>query len=1035
MARVDARPADEGLSGPRKKLGRRVPERVSPPRQAPSDPPLAEEIEAVARIGSYALDIPAGRWVSSKGLDAIFGIDAGFERSVESWGSLVHPDDRDAMLSYFAHEVIGEGRPFDRQYRIVRADTGAELWVHGRGRLELDASGRVRRMLGTIADITDHRNALDELTRARLRFEAVFEGSADAILVTEQATNRLLWANRAACTLLGYTRNELLELTVRDIESAPELPLVLQQIQELVDGQLAIARAMPCRRKDGTTVLVDARASTSLIDGELSTILSFSDVTELRRLEAHDRQLALAVEQTSEAVLITSLAGTVIHANPAFKRLVGIEGDEPITGTATVFGALQSPAATEEMWAAVSAGGSWSGSGVMHRHDGAERLVEASISPVRDDRGATTGLISIGRDVTEERVFAAERDRLAAAVAATSDSVIIADLDGTIQYVNAAFERASGYRRDEAIGQNPRILKSGRHSSATYRAMWRRILRGDTWNGTLVNRRKDGSLYEEEVTISPMRGPSGQISGYVGVKRDVTALRAAESGLARQFRERSEVTAALARLQLRENIEETGTEICDQLASLAGIDLAAIFIFIDDQHAVTLAVVGPEGLPVVPGRALPIARATYLHQRASQGPWAEEWRPRPEDGRYGAVIAELGIRAVAYAPIRSGGTLLGVVACGTRDEAYVRHMIDHLPAVGEFASTASVLLGDQLRRGHLDDAARERVRRALEQGGLRPVFQPIVLLASGEHVGYEALTRFTDGTSPDRMFADARAVGLDRELEVTCIAAAIDASLTLGPDSWLSLNVSPHVLVRASELRDHLRARSRIVIEITEHAEIDDYDGVRSAVAAIGPAVQLAVDDAGAGFASLQHVVELKPRFLKLDLSLVRDVDRDATRQAMIAGLVHFAARAGCEVIAEGIERPAELAMLRELGVTFGQGYLLGRPGPLPIDAGKVDGTSASWSRAPAGYGARSSSPSTAVWIRSTHRAYCSPLGWRPSIAMSARSAAARSDRSWTSTTTTPRDAEIVVRAALKSRMRAACWAGSPNSRPAGVTV
>lgn len=116
------------------------------------------------------------------------------------------------------------------------------------------------------------------------------------------------------------------------------------------------------------------------------------------------------------------------------------------------------------------------------------------------------------------------------------------------------------------------------------------------------------------------------------------------------------------------------------------------------------------------------------------------------------------------------------------------------------------------------------------------------------------------------------------------------------------------------------------MLEVTEHIEIDNYPAVGRAAARFGPTVSLAVDDAGAGFASLRHVVELRPRFLKIDISLVRHVDRDVTRQAMIAGLRHFAGRAGCEVIAEGIEQRVEMEMLRELGVTLGQGYLLGRP-------------------------------------------------------------------------------------------------------------
>jgi len=678
----------------------------APHGRAPSaDRPL-DEVEAVARIGSFSLDIIAGRWVSSKGLDTIFGIDAAFERSVAGWASLVHAADREVMVAYFTDEVVGRGRPFDRQYRIVRADTGAERWVHGRGALELDGSGRPARMLGTIADVTDQRTAQDALIASELRYAAIFEGTAESILIAEVATGRLRWVNSAACAMLGYTRDELVGLTVHDIHPAADLPTVLDRFQAIADGRTTMARSVPCQRKDGTVRLADIRGSQAVVDGVACNIGFFTDVTD---------------------------------------------------------------------------------------------------------------------------------------------------------------------------------------------------------------------------------------------------LRAAESGLARQFRERAEVAAALARLQPGPSAEATAALICDELLGLPSIDLVAIFTFLDPEHAFVLASAGPANEPLVPGRPLPVARARYLYERAAQGPWAEAWRTRPEDGQYGRQIAGLGLRASAFAPIRNGEGLLGVVAVGTRDEAYARHLIDHLPAVGEFAATAKALLSGQLERGHRDELVRVRVGRALAEGGLRPVFQPIVDLASGEPVGYEALTRFADGTPPDRMITDAHSVGLGLELEVACLAAALDASESLAADCWLSLNASPDVILHSSELAGLLRDRSRrFVIEVTEHVAIEDYQGVRSALAGFGPAVSLAIDDAGAGFASLRHVVELAPRFLKLDISLVRHVDRDLTRQAMIAGLIQFAARAGCQVITEGIEEQAELEMLRELGVQFGQGYLLGRPKPLPVASGNR-ATRAGNNRPPAG--------------------------------------------------------------------------------------
>ena len=394
------------------------------------------------------------------------------------------------------------------------------------------------------------------------------------------------------------------------------------------------------------------------------------------------------------------------------------------------------------------------------------------------------------------------------------------------------------------------------------------------------------------------------------------------------------MAVALAHVQRGPSAEATAADICDALLGLPGIDVVGVINFLDPRRAVPLAVGGPDGMPFAAGRPLPAARASYLYQRAMQGPWAEAWRPRPQDGRYGEAMAEIGVLAIAYAPIRNGEGLIGVVAAGTLDEGYASHLIHHLPAVGEFAAAAGALLGGELERDHQDDVVREHVGRALAKGGLRPALQPIVELGSGSVVGYEALTRFADGTPPDRMIGDAHSVGMGIELEVACLAAGLEAAATLRQDAWLSLNVSPRLILHPGELAVLLADRSRrIVLEVTEHAEIDDYAAVRRAIAGLGPSVSLAIDDAGAGVANLHHIVELAPRFLKLDLSLVRHIDRDLSRQAMIAGLAHFAARTGCEIIAEGIEDRAELDMLHALGISLGQGNLLGRPEPLPTMA------------------------------------------------------------------------------------------------------
>ncbi|MBF8291052.1 MAG: phytochrome-like protein cph2 [Chloroflexi bacterium] len=225
--------------------------------------------------------------------------------------------------------------------------------------------------------------------------------------------------------------------------------------------------------------------------------------------------------------------------------------------------------------------------------------------------------------------------------------------------------------------------------------------------------------------------------------------------------------------------------------------------------------------------------------------------------------------------------------------------------------------------------AQDRIASTIETRAFGPVYQPIVDLSTGATVGYEALTRFTDGCPPDEMFATALECGLGIKLETVTLAAALDGARRLPPRTWLSLNVSPPLLADVETLGATLGLRARaLVLEITEHETIEAYGPLREAVLRLGPYVRLAVDDAGAGVANFHHLVELRPDFVKIDVSLVRGVDTDLSRQAVVAGILHFASAAHCQVIAEGIETEAELATVTELGVTLGQGYLLGRPAP-----------------------------------------------------------------------------------------------------------
>jgi len=223
---------------------------------------------------------------------------------------------------------------------------------------------------------------------------------------------------------------------------------------------------------------------------------------------------------------------------------------------------------------------------------------------------------------------------------------------------------------------------------------------------------------------------------------------------------------------------------------------------------------------------------------------------------------------------------------------------------------------------------RQRVHDILDAAQtMEMVLQPIVRLSDGATVGHEALARFADGRAPDLWFREAAEAGLGVELEL----AAVEKAIAIAPRSgYLSVNVGPHTLA-SPELLQLLDERARatlLVLELTEHAVVGDYAAASEAVARVrAKGVRVAVDDAGSGVSSFQHVLRLRPDMVKLDRWIVDRLDEDPARQALVRFMVAFAAEVHIDLVAEGIERPEELENCEALGITLGQGYFFGRPG------------------------------------------------------------------------------------------------------------
>jgi EAL domain-containing protein (putative c-di-GMP-specific phosphodiesterase class I) len=251
-------------------------------------------------------------------------------------------------------------------------------------------------------------------------------------------------------------------------------------------------------------------------------------------------------------------------------------------------------------------------------------------------------------------------------------------------------------------------------------------------------------------------------------------------------------------------------------------------------------------------------------------------------------------------------------------------------------------LNDQIqaneRRRVTHERQLTRIRQALHPDALAIQYQPIFDLEGRERQGMEALARFSPEPyrTPDVWFAEAWEVGLGIDLEVAAIRTAIEILDELPEQEFLALNISPATAC-SSRLGEVLPPGShrRIVLEVTEHAPVDDYDHLASCLEPYRQAgLRLAIDDAGAGYASLHHTLRLDPDIIKLDMSLTRDLHQDSRRRALVAALVPFATEIGATVVAEGIESEPELEALAGFGASWGQGYLLARPAPFPEVAG-----------------------------------------------------------------------------------------------------
>lgn len=284
-------------------------------------------------------------------------------------------------------------------------------------------------------------------------------------------------------------------------------------------------------------------------------------------------------------------------------------------------------------------------------------------------------------------------------------------------------------------------------------------------------------------------------------------------------------------------------------------------------------------------------------------------------------------------PLRlSDGTLYGSFCCLSRtpDRTMTERDLGVLKAFAALAvEQIETNLDSEYRHSRID----ARITKLVEEKGMQIVQQPIHAIKTGKPVGAECLARFPDSMmrGPDKWFDEAAEIGRGVELELLAVECALESMRKVPADCYLSVNVSPEAVMSGAlgAILDKA-GETNLVIELTEHQQVEDLTVLKAALEPIRKRARIAIDDVGSGYAGMRHLVDLAPDLLKLDMTLTRDIHKDVARCALVGAMVKFAEAIGSKLIAEGIEYKEEAELLRRLGVEYGQGYFYAKP--MPVD-------------------------------------------------------------------------------------------------------
>jgi diguanylate cyclase (GGDEF)-like protein/PAS domain S-box-containing protein len=583
-----------------------------------------------------------------------------------------------------------------------------------------------------------------------------------------------------------------------------------------------------------------------------------------------------------------------------------------------------------------------------HAKDGV-RYFEVRVSPIFKD-GRIISFLNCSTDITERMQTIVSLQRAASVFEHAREGIMITDLKGTIVDVNESFTRITGYTSEDAIGQNSRILNSGRQNAAFYKAIRNALTAQGHWSGELWNRRKDGELYAELLTISAICDKQGITQQYVALFSDISAIKAHQSEL-EHIAHFDALTNLPNRVLLADRLHQAMTQAQrrQKRVAVAYLDLDG-FKAINDHH-------GHEA-----GDQVLITVAKRLKESLRDG----DTIARMGGDEFVAVLADLEdtstsvpllnrLLSAAASPVQVGNLNFQVSASlGVSFYPQAQEIeADQLLRQADQAMYQAKVAGknrysvfdaahDSLMRGHHESM--ERIRLALKQREFVLYYQPKVNMHSGKVIGAEALIRWLHpekGILAPAIFLpviedDALAVEVG-EWVIDTVMHQIGVWHAAGLDLPVSVNIGARQLQQSDFVERLLAILARYpqinsacleleVLETSALADMEQVSQVIEACAKIG--VKFALDDFGTGYSSLTYLKRLRVTQLKIDQSFVRDMLDDPDDLAILRGIIGLAAAFKREVIAEGVETVAHGTALLQLGCELAQGYGIARPMP-----------------------------------------------------------------------------------------------------------